>query len=416
MSQFADRNTEILSTKKLERELNLKQLQINSLLSITQAINDNVKAPELFAMYKSFLTWEMEVKKMALFILTDGVWACVTHQGVSGNYIPKSSSEKLLRFEKLQSLKEEKDPFFKEFDVVVPVKHKKEPIAFTFIGGFEEEDDMYSKIQFITTITNIIAVAIENKRLFKRQLEQERLKREMELASEMQKMLIPKILPKSEHFELASIYKPKLGVGGDYFDYIELDDENIVFCIADISGKGVAAALLMANFQANFHTLIRKRDPLKTFIDELNQSLYLITGGDKFLTLFVALFNRKTNHLSYVNAGHNPPVLIMEKEIIPLTEGCAILGGLQKLPFIEVGEVDLANECLICTYTDGLTDTKNDAEEYYTQEMLYAFAQKHAHLDAEKFNQQLFETVDRFKESTEDYPDDLTILTCKISN
>ena len=111
MSQFAERKTELLSTKKIERELNLKQLQINSLLSITPAINDNVKAPELFAMYKSFLTWEMEVKKMALFILQDEMWICVTHQGISGNYIPKSAGDKLLQFEKLQSLKDEKVAF-----------------------------------------------------------------------------------------------------------------------------------------------------------------------------------------------------------------------------------------------------------------------------------------------------------------
>ncbi len=415
MSQFAERKQELVSTKKLERELNLKQLQINSLLSITQAINDNVKAPELFAMYKSFLTWEMEVKKMALFILQEGLWVCVTHQGISGNYIPKSAGEKLLQFEKLQSLKDEKVPFFKDFDVVIPVKHKKEPIAYTFIGGFEENDDMYNKIQFITTITNIIAVAIENKRLFKRQLEQERLKREMELASEMQHMLIPTSLPQTDCFELASIYKPKLGVGGDYFDFIELDEDNFVFCIADISGKGVAAALLMANFQANFHTLIRKNDPLEIFIDQLNQSLYLITGGDKFLTLFVAKYNKKTNKLSYINAGHNPPFLVMNENCIELDKGCAILGGLSSLPSIEVGEQQLEQNALICTFTDGLTDAQNPEGEYFTQLMMKDFVQSHSNLDVEKFNEKLFQTVEQFKGENTDYPDDFTVLTCKIS-
>ena len=415
MSQFAERKKELISTKKLERELNLKQLQINSLLSITQAINDNVKAPELFAMYKSFLTWEMEVKKMALFILQEGIWICVTHQGISGNYIPKSAGEKLLQFEKLQSLKDEKVPFFKDFDVVIPVKHKKEPIAYTFIGGFEENDDMYNKIQFITTITNIIAVAIENKRLFKRQLEQERLKREMELASEMQHMLIPATLPQTDCFELASIYKPKLGVGGDYFDFIGLDEDNFVFCIADISGKGVAAALLMANFQANFHTLIRKNDPLEIFIDQLNQSLYRITGGDKFLTLFVAKYNTKSNQLSYINAGHNPPFLVMNDVCIELDKGCAILGGLSSLPEIEVGKETLQENALICTFTDGLTDTQNTNGDYFTQKMMKEFVQSHAQLDVQKFNDKLFQTVENFKDENQEYPDDFTVLTCKIS-
>ena len=85
----------------------------------------------------------------------------------------------------------------------------------------------------------------------------------MELASEIQHMLIPKVLPTKSCYELASIYKPHYGVGGDYFDFIEFDDGKIVFCVGDISGKGVAAALLMANFQANFHTLINKRTGIR---------------------------------------------------------------------------------------------------------------------------------------------------------
>jgi len=117
--------------------------------------------------------------------------------------------------------------------VVIPVKHKEQDIAFLFIGGLEEDDEMYNKVQFITTITNIIAVAIENKRLFKRQLEQSRMKREMELASEMQLQLVPSKLPSDECYELASIYKPQLGVGGDYFDYIELNEREFAFCVAD---------------------------------------------------------------------------------------------------------------------------------------------------------------------------------------
>jgi len=90
MGQYSDRGPEILSTKKLERELNLKQLQINSLLSITQAINENLDAPGLFKMYKNFLTWEMEIKKMALFILQDGQWICVSQQGVLGKEHPEN--------------------------------------------------------------------------------------------------------------------------------------------------------------------------------------------------------------------------------------------------------------------------------------------------------------------------------------
>ena len=223
----------------------------------------------------------MGVRKMALYVKKSEEWACASFIGIPEHITKMDVTDILSQYQRLKNIDtEDFHPLIAEFDIVIPMLHKQTPIAYTFIGGFEENEDMYNKVQFITTITNVIAVAIENKRLFRRQLEQERLKREMELASEMQHMLVPSTLPQNAGFEMASIYKPHLGVGGDYFDYLELEEGKFVFCVADISGKGVAAALLMANFQANFHTLIRKRDPLDQFVRELNESLFEITKGD----------------------------------------------------------------------------------------------------------------------------------------
>ena len=266
MSSFSEIKRGLSNLEALERELNLKHLQINRLLNITQAINNNVSAEGLFNMYNSFLSWEIGVKKMALFVKNEEEWLCATSIGIPIELLEIDITSRLTKYNRLNNVEGSDHPLIKEFDVVIPVRHKDLPIAYVFIGGFSEDEDMYNKVQFITTITNIIAVAIENKRLFKRQLEQERFKREMELAGEMQKMLIPNDLPHKDCYELASIYKPHLGVGGDYFDFIEFTDGKIVFCVGGISGKGIAAALLMANFQANFHTLINKRTNLDEFI------------------------------------------------------------------------------------------------------------------------------------------------------
>lgn len=416
MSKFSNIKKELSSLETVERELNLKQLQINRLLTITQAINNNVSAKGLYDMYNSFLSWEMGVKKMALFVKNKDGWYCPSFIGIDEKLIQQDISEELAKHQRLKNLDDEKDhPLIKQFDIVVPVLHKETAIAYTFIGGFTENEDMYNKIQFITTITNIIAVAIENKRLFKRQLEQEGLKREMELASEMQRMLIPNKLPVGQVYEMASIYKPKLGVGGDYFDYLDLEDGKFAFCIADISGKGVAAALLMANFQANFHSLILKRSQLDTFVRELNQSLFRITQGEKFLTFFIAEYNPTSRMLSYVNAGHNPPVLSMQNNIHLLTKGCTILGSFTKLPEVEVGQIELPTDSTILTFTDGLTDVKNENGAYFDEEILQAFVQANSHLKAEDFNNSLMEQIELFKgENT--YPDDFTVLTCKISH
>ncbi len=414
MAKYSDIKKGLSSLDALERELNLKQLQINRLLNITQAINDNVSANGLYNMYNSFLSWEMGVKKMALYIKKNDQWECASQIGLDDKLLAEDISAKLLQYQRLKNLEDEKNhPLISQFDIVIPVMHKQSAIAYTFIGGFSENEDMYSKVQFITTITNVIAVAIENKRLFKRQLEQERLKREMELASEMQHMLIPSKLPQTNAYELASIYKPHLGVGGDYFDFIDFEDGDFVFCIADISGKGMAAALLMANFQAIFHVLIHQKKPLDQFVRDLNQSLFRITLGEKFLTFFVARYDRKRQELDYVNAGHNPPMLVMNGQLTNLREGSTILGSFKELPAVHVGHQQLAEDALILTFTDGLTDIQNEKEDYFDEHRLQNFVQEHHQHTAQNFNRELLKKIEQFK-GKQTYPDDFTVLTCKI--
>ncbi|MCI5081423.1 MAG: PP2C family protein-serine/threonine phosphatase [Saprospiraceae bacterium] len=413
MSGFSELKRGLSSIEALERELNLKHLQINRLLNITQAINNNVSAEGLFNMYNSFLSWEIGVRKMALFVMQDEGWMCATSIGIPGELLEIEIADRLTRYTRLNNVEGSDHPLIKEFDVVIPVRHKDQSIAYVFIGGFSEDEDMYNKVQFITTITNIIAVAIENKRLFRRQLEQERLKREMELAGEMQQMLIPGKLPHKDCYELASIYKPHLGVGGDYFDFIEFEDGKIVFCVGDISGKGIAAALLMANFQANFHTLINKRTGLDEFIRDLNTSVNLITQGERFITFFIAEYDINSRRLSYVNAGHNPPVLVNKGNIHPLDKGCTILGSFEELPTVEVGSYEIDGEAIVLSFTDGLTDLKDDGGNYFSEEMLYLFTKENYQLTAKAFNKKLMEKIEIFK-GDQAYPDDFTVLTCKL--
>lgn len=414
MSEFSKIKKDLSKLESMERALHLKQLQINRLLTITQAINNNVKAAGLYEMYNSFLSWEMGVKKMALYVIQKDKWECISSIGIDEELVQMDISDILPRYQRLGNLEEDTDhPVIKNFDVVIPVLHKDSAIAYTFIGGFDKDDDMYNKVQFITTITNIIAVAIENKRLFKQQLEQERLRREMELASDMQHLLIPSTFPVSDVFELGSIYKPHLGVGGDYFDFIEFDDNKFAFCIADISGKGIAAALLMANFQANFQSLIHKRSELDTFVRELNQSLFRITKGEKFLTFFIAEFDKTNYTLKYVNSGHNQPLMSMGGKVYHLDKGSTILGSFMELPEVEIGEIKIDQEAIIVTFTDGLTDVQNDAGAFFDEDMLKEFTLKNEHDSATIFNQKLMDAIELFKGDLS-YPDDIAVLTCKV--
>jgi sigma-B regulation protein RsbU (phosphoserine phosphatase) len=404
---------ELLLLEKLEKDLSLKELQIKSLLTITQAINENVPAEGLFNMYRSFLSWEMGITKMGLFVPESDEWKCATYINLDEDEKSDEIVHELLKYNRLHTIRKEDAPILRMFDIIIPVFHKNAPIAYSIIGGIKDKDDLYNKIQFITTITNIIAVAIENKRLFKEQIQQERLKKEIELAGEVQKMLIPNELPSNEKIDISTIYKPHFNIGGDYLDVIRFDDNRYAFCIADISGKGVAAALLMANFQAMIQSLIFQYRDLETFVFALNQTVYRVTQSDKFITFFVCEVDLKSKKLKYINAGHYPPVFFQNGQIRRLNKGCTVIGAFDKLPEINEESIDIDNPAMVVCFTDGLADLKNNEDEYYNDNRIEAFVKKYGSKKASEFNDILLKEIDKFKEDQQ-YPDDIAILTCKI--
>jgi phosphoserine phosphatase RsbU/P len=402
----------MLNAEELERQLFLKQLQVNRLLDITQAINNNVKSEGLYDMYKSFLNWELGLRKIALFVPKEESWHCVTHIGLDEKLFKHDISALMPSFgNALRKLKGIKHPFTDQFEMVIPVFHKDDPIAYAFIGGYENTD--FSKIQLITTMTNIIAVAIENKRLFKQQIEQARFNHEMKLATEMQRSLVPSILPQNGCFEVASVYQPHFGVGGDYYDFFLYKENRYMLVVADIAGKGLSAALLMANFQANLHAIIRRANSPEDFVEQLNRAVRRITNADKYLTMFVCDFDIITRRMRYINAGHIPPILIMNNKIHYLNKGCTILGYFKQLPALEVGELQIADEALLCVFTDGITDVRDPAGSYFNEELLGEFALENKDLKPADFNEHLMTKVETFK-GDEEFPDDITVLTCKF--
>jgi phosphoserine phosphatase RsbU/P len=414
MPELSDIKIGITKFEQLERDLHLKQLQINSLLSITQAINNNLAAVGLFNMYRNFLQLELSIKKMLLYVQSEDGWQCATSLGIPETDLNTDVNELLKQYKRPTSNLHQisNHALVKHFDVVIPVLHKDTPIAYAFLGGFDENEDRYSKIQFITAITNVIAVAIENKRLFKQQVEQATIKKEMRLAKEMQLSLVPLKAPQSDFFEITSIYEPHLSVGGDYYDFIEFD-EKIMFCVADISGKGLAAAILMANLQANLRSLIRKRDNPVEFIQTFNKAIYRITQGEKYVTFFIAEYTPATRKLRYINCGHVRPILVNSSGITLLDKGGLFLGYFEDLPCeIEIGEVDVPADSLIVSYTDGITDTQNMQGEYWSDDMLSEFCLQNHHLDVKAFKHKIIETLGIFRGEV-DYTDDVTLVAFK---
>jgi len=367
--------------------LKLSNFKLNILLEITSAINENSPTQDLIDRYEEILTQELNIGKVMIFHLTNR-WGCLLSSGIDPDLIETIDFKKnLLPINDITSVTNNK--LFPSFDLIIPVFHKEKALAYVLIGDIDEEQEGMSPsikhIHFIQTLTNIIIVAIENKRLYKENLKQEAFKKELELASKMQEMLIPDDahLPQNEKLFVHGFYLPHFDVGGDYYDYIELNENEVGFCIADVSGKGISAALLMSNFQANLRALFSAEISLSDLVKRLNKIVAKITGGDRFITLFVAKYNFKTRELEFINAGHNPPILYNKKksEIIYLENGCVGLGMLDEIQEIHKGYLKIDPNTKILCFTDGLIEVENEECVPFGVEHIESFIVKNKSID-----------------------------------
>ena len=393
-----------------------RQSELNSLLEVTRAINKNSSTPVLIQMLEVILQNYLKVGKLRFLVEKEGKYICLAKYG--GTIEPLSSLAQaclqLKKAKRLTALANHADPLLSQYNYFIPFFHKSKALAYALIGDFNTTGDMLNNdLNFVQTLINVIVVALENKRLFRERLQAERFQREMELAAEVQNMLIPVKPHKDAAVEIGARYLPHQDIGGDYFDFVRLNDKEFLWCIADVSGKGISAALLMANFQASLRAWATVEEDLTTVIERLNHIVIQNTKGERFITLFLARFNEETRKLNYINAGHNPSILYAKGEAIPLKLGTTMIGVFNELPFINQGEIDVEPDSLIFNYTDGLMDYEADIRNDWNEEALIDFVIANGNLVPDKFNQTL---MDHLNLMIKCKPiDDITLLTLRIT-
>lgn len=390
-----------------DSSIDIKDLQLNALLEVTQAVNNNLPEEDLLKIYRFTLLADLKVQKLALFAEQDGIWSCRAHFGTSGDCV---THELPLRYKTIKQEQEINDPDFQDFNTVFPVYHKERLLAVVFIVSKEK-----SQNRFLNALTNIILVAIENKRLARQQMEQEAYRRELEIAKKVQNFLFPKELPKIERLQIEAFYLPHHDVGGDYYDYIQIDEDRFLACIADVSGKGVPAALLMSNFQASLRALIRQTKELEEIVTELNHTTYLSGNAENFITFFAAVYDFRKSTLEYINCGHNEIILMQNGSIDILNEGTTVLGMLKPLPFIETKKIENLTDFSLFTYTDGLTETFNEEDEPFEFERLKSLLEEDDSKDLSDLHNKILDALNSFKGS-KSFQDDITMLSCRVQN
>ncbi len=233
-----------------------------------------------------------------------------------------------------------------------------------------------SEIDFLSSLCNLAAMAVDNAHLFKESLAKQRLEEELSLAHSIQEKLLPREMPSFSGCEIAAFHIPTKQVGGDYFDVIKLSENIVCVAIADVSGKGFPAALLMANLQSAFRALMAAELDLAGITERLNGIVYANTDFDKFITFFVAVYDSSSRRITYVNAGHNYPFLLKaDGRIVRLEKGGLILGILQHAPY-QTGEEPVQAGDMLYMFTDGVNEALDPDEEQFTEERLEEILRK----------------------------------------
>ncbi len=394
----------------------VKDVKLNALLEMTKAINNNASTSQLLDIYQEILENRLNVGKLVLFSFNDE-WTCILKYGVDKDFNHLVFENELLEIKEIETISYTNGNLSKRFEIVIPVYHKQTPLAFVLLGDIDEKKlEMSSAIKhlpFIQTLTNIMIVAVENKKLSKQNLQKAAIQKELELAKGMQNLLFPSSLPNIEELEMDVMYFPHQQVGGDYYDVIWINEVECVFCVADISGKGVSAALLMSNLQAALRVLLKYTQTITEIVIDLNQLICDNAKHEKFVSLFIAKYNIGTRKLNYINAGHNSPILYNNNTITLLDKGCTLLGITNPLFALEKESVLVSKNAILFMYTDGLTDAINNKDENVTQQDLEQIIIDNKDASCDIINKAMLYFADEFKGEIP-FTDDVAMLTCKF--
>ena len=232
------------------------------------------------------------------------------------------------------------------------------------VAGFNENDQ-----RLLSIIAGQSANVIENSRLFEEEKKFLQIQQELQVAKEIQKNLLPQEIPSIKGYNTYAINIPAQEVGGDYYDFIKISDFKTAVALGDVSGKGLSAAMLMANLQATLRGQLLFCDCSKDCIKRANNLLFKSTDTSKFVTLFFGILDTEKHTLTYCNAGHNEPLLIKNGKITKLDKGGLLLSCFEYSDYDEE-EIIFEKGSTLVIFSDGITEAMNEAEEEYGDERL----------------------------------------------
>jgi sigma-B regulation protein RsbU (phosphoserine phosphatase) len=271
----------------------------------------------------------------------------------------------------------------------------------------------YEDITTLNILSNQLVIAMANARLYQESLEKQRLEEELSLARQIQKDLLPKELPVGRDFEFAAYSEPSRYVGGDFYDFMHTKRNNLGIVVADVSGKGMPAALMVSQIQAMLRSEVRNTDSIIRILQNVNYLMSTTTSAEKFVTLFYAEYDPEKRIMHYANAGHNYPIVINSKgEHAFLIEGGLLMGAFKEATY-KSDSLKLSPGDLVFFYTDGINEAFSPGGEQYGEERLLDLITSIRGLSAQEIADRVVKEVVDFS-STEIPQDDMTVVAFKI--
>ncbi len=273
------------------------------------------------------------------------------------------------------------------------------------------EDDL----RLLTLLANVAAVKIENARLFEEALENSRIERELELATQIQRNFLPREDPDVPGYDISGRARACCHVGGDYYDFLRLGEGRWGLVIADVSGSGVSAALLMASVRAALHAEARAGGGLPELASRLNEFVHQSSEASGFISFFYGELEASSGRFRFFNAGHNPPLLLRRDASVEMLVGTGLCLGMFAGSVFEAREIRLEPGDTLCLYTDGITESRAADKQEFGEEGLLGILRESGALPAGEIVERIFEATARFSGCAEPNDDATVVLVKRLT-
>lgn len=406
---------------QLNSNLATKISQLNSLFEMSKEFNSNLlEADKIIRLLGYTLRGSFGVKDFHILNFTGDTYRFLTKSEFNfsdteiktlASVKKKSKSENISDKGIRENLSE------KNIALIFPVFNHGKLSNIVFLSeklnkhDFSEED-----MNFLESVLNLSAISIDNAALVKEFLEKQKMEKELNVARDIQLALLPDELPEIKGYDLHALNIPAQFVGGDYYDVIRLNENEFAIVIADVSGKGMPASLLMANIQSAVHSFLRIYNEsgfnLEEITSKLNSLIYDNTSADKFITFFWGVLNNRDHTFKYINAGHNPPYHLKGDEVNELTEGGLMIGVMKENIPYESREIILENNDVVFLFTDGVSEAKDKYNEEFSEENILKVLKKNKNLNSSEISNNLLSKIKEFTDDTNQF-DDITTIVIK---